>query len=500
MGSSVNAPVSAPTLSLAEPRMLIGGELVDALSGRVFENIDPATEDVLGVTADGSTEDADRAVSAARRAFDTTDWSTNSSLRSRVLRQLADAMDERRADLGEVVTAEAGAPMALHDLMQVGPGIESLRWMADLADTYEYEKQFPTRVALGTSTAPLVRKEAAGVVAAITAWNYPFFLNMVKLSAALAAGCTVVLKPAPDTPWSATMIGKLAAEYTDMPAGVLNVVTSSDNAVGEALTTDPRVDVVTFTGSTATGRKILAAGAPTVKRTLLELGGKSAAIVLEDADMQAAIGQVAGSVCSHAGQGCALTTRLLLPRSRYDEGLQVAQAVMSAMVPGDPKDPSTFIGPVINAVQLERVLGYIELGRIEGRIVFGGGRAENHDRGFFVNPRLIADVAPDARIAQEEIFGPVLVVIPYETEDEAIDIANNSLYGLSGSVFGGDVARATDVARRVRTGTISVNGAAFLADDVPFGGYRHSGLGREHGVEGFEEFLESKTIGIPATA
>jgi len=485
-------------LVLRESRMLINGQLVDATSGRVFENIDPATENIIGVTADAAIEDADAAIGAARRAFDSTEWSTDAELRRRVLHQLAAAMEKHAPDLGAVVTAEAGAPIALHDHMQIGPGISALRWAADLATTYEYERQFPARSALGTETRPIVRKESAGVVAAITPWNYPFYLNMTKIAPALAAGCTVVLKPAPDTPWSATVIGKLAVEHTDMPAGVLNIVTSSDNAVGEALTTDPRVDVVTFTGSTATGRRILTAVAPTVKRTLLELGGKSAAIVLPDADLQAALPYIAGSVCSHAGQGCALTTRLLLPRSRYEEGLQLAKTVMEHLVPGDPTDPTTLIGPVVNRTQFERVLSYMELGRTEGRVVFGGGRSDRHERGFFLNPMLVADVDPGATIAQEEIFGPVLVAIPYDTEEQAIEIANNSLYGLSGSVFGADVAHAVDVARRIRTGTIAVNGAAFMSDDVPFGGYRQSGLGREHGIEGFEEFLETKSIGVPA--
>ncbi|WP_132472171.1 aldehyde dehydrogenase family protein [Rhodococcus sp. SMB37] len=478
--------------------MLIDGQLVDAASGRVFENINPATAAVIGITVDAAAEDADAAVGAARRAFDSTNWATDAQLRRRVLHQLADVLEKHAVDLGAVVTAEAGAPVALHDRMQIGPGISALRWAADLASTYEYERHFPTRSSLGTETRPLMRKEPAGVVAAITPWNYPFYLNMTKIAPALAAGCTVVLKPAPDTPWSATMIGKLAVEYTDMPAGVLNIVTSSDNAVGEALTTDPRVDVVTFTGSTATGRRILTAVAPTVKRTLLELGGKSAAIVLPDADLQAAIPYIAGSVCSHAGQGCALTTRLLLPRSRYAEGLQLARTVMENLVPGDPTDPATLIGPVISRTQFERVLSYMELGRTEGRVMVGGGRSDRYERGFFLNPMLIADVDPGARIAQEEIFGPVLVAIPYDTEEEAVEIANNSLYGLSGSVFGADVAHAVDIARRIRAGTIAVNGAAFMGDDVPFGGYRQSGLGREHGVEGFEEFLETKSIGVPA--
>ncbi|HZU78442.1 MAG TPA: aldehyde dehydrogenase family protein, partial [Acidimicrobiales bacterium] len=335
------------------------------------------------------------------------------------------------------------------------------------------------------------------VVGAITPWNFPFFLNMAKLNPALAAGNTIVLKPAPDTPWSATLLGRIVNEETDIPEGVVNVVASSDHMVGEVLTTDPRVDMITFTGSTATGRRIMAKGADTVKKMFLELGGKSANIILDDADMASACAGGAMAVCVHAGQGCAITTRLLLPRSRYEEGVEIAAATQAAMGFGDPWDASNLMGPVVSAKQHERVMGYIEKGKQEARLVRGGNAPDRP--GYFIEPTLFADVDPKATIAQEEIFGPVLVAIPYEDEDDAVRIANDSIYGLSGGVVSADEERAIAVARRLRTGTVGVNGGVYLAPDVPFGGYRQSGLGREHGQEGFEEYLETKTVAIPNT-
>jgi aldehyde dehydrogenase (NAD+) len=323
-------------------------------------------------------------------------------------------------------------------------------------------------------------------------------LNLSKLTPALAAGCTAVLKPAPDTPYSATWIGKLVAEETDIPAGVFNVVTAADPAAtGEVLTGSPLIDMISFTGSTAVGKRIAARGGETLKRVFLELGGKSANIVLDDADFASVLPST-GMVCMHSGQGCAITTRLLLPRSRYDEGVELTKAAFESFPYGDPTDLNNMAGPLINARQRERVLGYIETGKAEGaRCLVGGGPATQFEKGYFVQPTLFVDVDPGATIAQEEIFGPVLVVIPYEGDDDAVRIANNSRYGLSGSVSSGSLDRAMGVARRIRTGTVSVNGGAWFGPDSPFGGYKESGLGREHGVEGFEEYLETKTLGLP---
>jgi aldehyde dehydrogenase (NAD+) len=350
---------------------------------------------------------------------------------------------------------------------------------------------------MGNPQRRLLRREPAGVVGAITPWNVPIYLNMAKLAPALASGCTVVLKPAPDTPWCATQLGRLAAEKTDLPPGVLNVVASSDHLLGEILTTDPRVDLVTFTGSTAVGRRIVECAAPTLKNVFLELGGKSANIVLDDAPLEAVL-PGAAMTCVHGGQGCAITTRLLLPRSRYAEGLEIVKAAFEGWNYGDPTNPANLQGPQISRKQQERVLGYIEKGRKEGaRVLVGGGIPSHPEKGFYVEPTLFVDVDPKATIAQEEIFGPVLCVLPYEDDDDAVRIANDSIYGLSGSVSSSSDERALAVARRIRTGTIGVNGAQWFHPDTPFGGCGQSGVGRENGVQGFEEYLETKVIGLP---
>lgn len=482
-----------------EPYMLIGGKLVEAASGRTSENVNPATGEPLGVTADGSEEDMRRAIAAAREAFDGTTWATDHTLRRRCLDQLRAAMEEAKEEIRRVVVAEAGCPVSLTYAIQVDPPIADLGWAAEMAEAYAYETWLPERAFLGMRSQRLVRREAVGVVGAITPWNYPLLLNLAKLGPALAAGNAVVLKPAPDTPWTATLLGRLVSERTDIPPGIVNVVTSSDHLVGEALTTDPRVDMITLTGSTATGRRVMASAAATVKRVFLELGGKSASIVLEDADFASAIGFSCGVVCTHAGQGCALPTRLLLPRSRYEEGLELAAAAFRSIACGDPADPATVCGPVISERQRRRVLSYVEKGRAEGaRLVVGGGVPEHPAHGYYVEPTLFADVDPGSTIAQEEIFGPVLIVIPYEDDDDAVRVANDSVYGLSGAVWSASEERALAVARRVRTGTLMVNAGQFYAPDAPFGGYKQSGIGREGGVQGFEEYLETKTIGLPA--
>jgi aldehyde dehydrogenase (NAD+) len=326
-------------------------------------------------------------------------------------------------------------------------------------------------------------------------------LNLSKIVPALAAGNTVVLKAAPDTPWSATYIGKLAAEFTDMPAGVFNVIASSDPAAaGEALTTDPRVDMISFTGSTAVGKRIMANGAETLKKVFLELGGKSANIVLDDADF-ASIMPSGAMVCMHSGQGCAITTRMLVPRSRYQEAIDMLVPAFETFPYGDPDDDANMMGPLINAKQRDRVLGYIEKGKAEGaKLLVGGKRPTHLEKGFFVEPTLFVDVDPDSTIAQEEIFGPVLAVIPYDDDDDAVRIANNSKFGLSGAVNGSSLERSLGIARRIRAGTIAVNGGQYFGPDSPFGGYKQSGLGREHGMQGFEEYLETKTRGLPPPA
>ncbi|MGW6360294.1 aldehyde dehydrogenase family protein [Streptomyces sp. NPDC055092] len=491
------AAASAPLAVQGEVRLLVDGALTEAASGKRYENIDPATEEVLGHTADGSAEDMDRAIGAARRAFDDTSWSTDRDLRKRCIAQLQAALVDEKEALRAELVAEAGAPVAVTHLAQLEwPLAEGLRAPLELMDTFPWERRLPDTHLFGPSRR-VVWKEPVGVVAAIVPWNFPFEVTINKLGPILATGNTVVLKPAPDTPWNATRIGRIVAERTEIPPGVVNVVATSDNAVAERLVTDPRVDMVSFTGSSAVGRRIAELSAATMKRTLLELGGKSAMIVLDDADLAAVLPQAGMGACMHAGQGCALTTRVLLPRSRYQEGLAVLAEVFAQLPYGDPADPANISGPQINARQRDRVLGHIAAGRADGARVLVGGtdRPAHLPRGFFVQPTLLADVDNSLAVAREEIFGPVLVAIPYEDDADAVRIANDSPYGLSGAVCSADQDRALTIARHIRTGSINVNGGMFYGSDSPYGGYKLSGQGRQGGLEGFEQHLQSKTVG-----
>jgi aldehyde dehydrogenase (NAD+) len=481
---------------VGEVRMLIDGELCEAQSGARFDNVNPATEEVLGDVADAGHADMERAVAAARRAFDESDWATDRSLRRRCLEQLQAAIEEEKEQLRAELVAEVGCPV----LITYGPQLdapleEALVWPARYIDEFEWERDLPEGHAFGTRSWRRVVKEPVGVVGAIVPWNYPFEVSINKIGQALATGNTVILKAAPNTPWNATRLGRLAAEKTDLPPGVFNVITTADNAVAEDLVIDPRVDLISFTGSTAIGRRIMEKGAPTLKRLFLELGGKSADIVLDDADFQAKLAMAWAGACTHAGQGCAMLTRLLLPRSRYDEGVDIVAEGFKTVTVGDPTDPSVFQGPQISAVQRERVLSYIEKGKAEGaRVVTGGGRPADLPKGYFVEPTLFADVDNTMTIAREEIFGPVLVVIPYDDDDDAVRIANENQYGLSGSVTSASEERALAVARRIRAGTVGVNGGVYYGADSPFGGYKASGVGRQNGREGFEQYLETKAL------
>jgi aldehyde dehydrogenase (NAD+) len=478
-----------------ETRNLIDGRLVGASNGATFENVNPATGEVIGSVADGTKDDMEAAIAAARRAFDTTDWATNHALRARCVRQLYEALKAEKEQLRSIVVHEAGACVSLTGYMHVDEPIEGMAYWAEKAASYPYEQAMSDVPFLGQPQRRLLRREPVGVVGAITPWNVPLYLNIAKIGPALAAGCTVVLKPAPDTPWSATHLGKLALA-AGLPPGVLNIVASSDHLLGEMLSTDPRVDLVTFTGSTATGRRVMERASATVKKVFLELGGKSANIVLDDANL-AKVLPGAAMTCVHGGQGCAITTRLLLPRSRYAEGVAIVKAAFEGWRYGDPTDPTVLQGPQISRRQQERVLAYLEQGKREGaRCLVGGGAPKR--KGFFVEPTLFVDVDPASTIAQEEIFGPVLCVIPYDGGDDgAVAIANQSIYGLSGAVHSASDERALAVARRVRTGTISVNGGQWFHVDSPFGGYKQSGVGRENGVAGFEEYLETQVIALP---
>ncbi|QBS38788.1 aldehyde dehydrogenase [Nocardia sp. CS682] len=475
-------------------RLLIGGKLVEG-GGGVFATLDPATEEVLGHAANADVTDLDAAVAAARTAFDETDWSRDPAFRAHCLEQLRTALQSHVEELRELTIAEAGAPAMFTRGPQLEGPIADLAYSASLAETYSWETDLGTAAPMGIKTRRVLRREPVGVVGAITPWNFPHQITFAKLGPALAAGNTVVLKPAPDTPWCAAAVGAILAEETDIPAGVVNIVTGADHGLGARLTEDPRVDLISFTGSTQTGRAVMRGAATTLKKAFLELGGKSAFIVLDDANIAGACAVAAFSVCVHAGQGCAITTRLLVPRASYDEAVQAAAGTLSGITPGDPADSRTVCGPLISARQRDRVQRYLDIARSEGgRIVVGGGRPANRERGFFIEPTLIADVPNSATVAQEEIFGPVLVVIPYDGDDDAIRLANDSPYGLSGSVWGTDPERIRHVTNGVRTGTLSVNGGVWYSADAPFGGYKQSGIGREMGIAGFEEYLETKLI------
>lgn len=478
-----------------ESRMLIDGKLVEAEGGKVFDNVNPANEEVLGQVADGSAQDMRRAIAAARRAFDESDWATNRSLRKRCLQQLQDALEAEREELREELIAEVGTPrMVTYSAQLDAPLEDAFRYPIKMIDEFAWERSLPEGAMFGMRSARAVWKEPMGVVGSIVPWNYPFEVTSNKVAQVLATGNTTVLKPAPDTPWNATRLGRLVAEHTDIPAGVFNVVTSSDHLVGEELTLSPQVDMISFTGSTVTGKRIMEKGAATLKRVFLELGGKSAMIVCDDADFATVV--PSGSfVCMHSGQGCAMQTRMLLPRSRYDEGVEMIAAAMAQVPYGDPQDMANMMGPLVSAKQRDRVLGYIEKGKEEGaKLVVGGGRPAHLPKGWYVEPTLFVDVDNSMTIAQEEIFGPVLVVIPFADDDDAVRIANDSAYGLGGGVVSGDFDRAMAIARRVRTGTMSVNGGMSIAGDIPFGGYKASGVGREWGREGIEEHLETKLV------
>jgi len=484
----------------AETRMLIDGELIAATSGAEFDNVSPTTGLVLGRTAAAQTEDMDRAIAAARRAFDESDWSTNRALRTRCMEQLQSAIEAEKDDLREELIAEVGCPVMTTESAQLDwPLADGLRYPAKLIDDFEWERVLEGGGLFGDRNVRTVVKEPVGVVAAITPSNFPIEVILNKLGPALATGNTVLLKPDPNTPWNATRLGRLIAEHTDIPAGVVNVVPTPSNEVAGLLGTDPRVDMISFTGSTAVGKLLMRQGADTMKRMFLELGGKSVAIVLDDANPAAILGAAIG-VCVHAGQACAATTRMLVHRSLYDEAVASVTAAYQAVPVGDPAKPETLVGPVISAAQKTRVLDAIDHARLEGAsITVGGGPVENLPEhlsgGHFVQPTVIVGVDNSAAIAQQEVFGPVLIVMPFDDDDEAVRIANDSAYGLAGAVISRSMERGMNIARRIRTGSFGVNGGMFYGADAPFGGYKNSGVGRQCGIEGFQQYLETKTIG-----
>ena len=481
-----------------ENQLLIDGELVTATGDRTFTSRNPATEEVIGEAADATVADVVRAIRAARRAFDETGWSTDASFRAQCMRQLAQALRDNLEDLRTLTVSEVGVPIA----MTAGPALEGpigiLDYYADLAESYDGTVDLGVAEAYGGMHHRWVEREPYGVVSAISAYNYPTQLNLAKLGPALAAGCTVVLKGAPDTPLITLALGRLIAEHTDIPGGVVNVLASSEIETGVVMTTDPNVDLVTFTGSTAVGKSIMAAASTTLKKVFLELGGKSAMVVLDEDNVDGGAFGCSMAANSHAGQGCAITSRLLVPRAHMDRAVKMATEIFESLGVGDPFDTANYVGPLINAKQRDKVQGMVDRAVETGATIVTGGSSTQHEKGFFFEPTVIVGADENSEIAQDEVFGPVLVVLPHDGDDDAVRIANNSKYGLSGGVLAADRERALGVARRIRTGTLSVNGGMWHAADAPFGGYKQSGIGRENGVAGLEEFLQTKLLAEPA--
>lgn len=483
---------------LPDAQLYIDGVIRDAAGGRVYDNICPWTAEVIGQAADASADDVNEAITAARRAFDETEWSRNHDDRYALVNKYMELMVANRETLVQIARLEAGAAVGAAATAHVTGALEGGNDLLQCFKSVIWEEDRGRREMYGFDSDRVIVHEPLGVIGAITPWNVPLYVNVGKVIAALLAGCTVVLKPAPDTPKMGAFMGELAAE-AGLPPGVFNVITSGDPAMaGEMLVADPRVDVISFTGSTAVGKRIMEAGAATLKRIFLELGGKSANIILDDAP-DFAMSVMTSMVVFHAGQGCAIATRLLVPRSRYEEAVQALEMAYAGFSGkwGEFDNPEQIMGPVISKRQHDRVMSYIELGQKEGaRLLAGGNSRPDKGNGFFIEPTCFVDARNDMRIAQEEIFGPVLVVIPFEDDDDAIRIANDTTYALGGMVTSGDTERAMRVARRMRAGAVSVNGGMSICGDLPFGGFKGSGMGREWGVEGIKEFLDTKSIAI----
>jgi acyl-CoA reductase-like NAD-dependent aldehyde dehydrogenase len=486
-------------------RLYIGGQWVRPTSGLDEAIVNPATEAVIGIAPVGGKEDAGAAIAAARHAFDHGPWPLMSMTeRAEIMLHMHDALERRLPEIRALITAEAGAPQGITNLTQSATPLRLMKATIEMARGIGVETTpveimpdpaggGPDRIGAAT-----ILHEPVGVVTGITAYNFPFFLNLSKVLPALLAGNTMVLKPSPFTPYAALLFGEIADEI-GLPAGVLNIVTGGLD-VGQMITSDPAVDMISFTGSDKVGAAIVAQSAPTLKRTVMELGGKSALIVCADADVQQAAMMAVVNYTAHAGQGCALLTRFIVHNAIRVRFVEAMREILASWKVGDPSDPSVMMGPVIRESQRQSVERFIEIGRDSGaKLVSGGRRPAALSKGFFLEPTLFDDVDNRSAIAQEEIFGPVAVVMGFSTEEEAIDLANDSKYGLSGAVMSKDRAAGFRIAARMRTGGVALNGGygGDVSPHMPFGGYKRSGMGREYGSRWLHEYMNEKVIHYP---
>jgi len=479
----MSAVASSTNLKVCD-KFYINGQWVAPSGSGTIDVINSTTEEVMGRVPEGTADDINAAVAAAKAAF--ASWSTTPvAERAQCLQAIADQLKTRQSEIANIISEEVGMPLPLATAVQAGLPIAVANSYVQLLGNFSFEEQVNNS---------LIVREPIGVVACITPWNYPLHQVVAKVAPALAAGCTVVLKPSEVAPLTAFILAEIVDEV-GLPAGVFNLVTGYGSVVGEALASHPDVDMVSFTGSTRAGKRVSELAAQSIKRVSLELGGKSANVILDDADLAKAVSSGVANCYFNSGQTCSAHTRMLVPKAKHDEAVQIAKATAEKFKPGDPKADGTRLGPLISATQQERVRSYIQKGIDEGATLVTGGieAPEGLSTGYFVRPTIFANVNNQMTIAQEEIFGPVLSIIPYEDEDDAVRIANDTVYGLAGGVWSSDPERAKRVARRLRTGQVDINGGKFnpLA---PFGGYKQSGNGREFGKFGLEEFLEIKSM------
>jgi acyl-CoA reductase-like NAD-dependent aldehyde dehydrogenase len=476
--------MSGSPLATPPAQQLVDGKLSGASDGATYPILNPATGEEIARAPDSSAADVDRAIGAARAAFD--GWAAVSPYeRAQLCAAIGAKLAERGDEIAALISSELGMPITLSRMIQAGLPAVAFSSQPELVEEIAWEEE------VGNS---LIVREPAGVVAAITPWNYPLHQIANKVAPALTAGCTVALKPSEVVPLNAFVLAEVCDDV-GLPAGVFNLVTGTGPVVGEALVVHPDTDLISFTGSTRAGRRVAELAARDVKPVSLELGGKSPNVILDDADLEQAVTDGVAKCYLNSGQTCSALTRMLVPRAQLEQAERIAAVVAESFAPGDPFAEGTMLGPLVSETQLERVRGYIEKGQAEGaRLVTGGAESpEGLDEGYYVRPTVFSDVTSDMTIAQEEIFGPVLAIMPYEDEEEAVRIANDTIYGLAGGVWSADEERAKRVAARIRSGQVEINGGAFNPS-APFGGYKQSGHGREQGRYGVEEFLVAKSL------